>query len=163
MFDQKKWKWADEMSRVILSHNTTESRATKFTPFRLLYGDEAMCPEELVNQSARVLAENSKESEELDKDFVESNRLNAVSNLRKYQEETKRWRDKKVIKKDIQVGDFILKRKKNPDSVGKLQISWEGPYIVPSSSRDGTFRLKDEEGNELPHSWNVDNLRKFYP
>jgi hypothetical protein len=89
--------------------------------------------------------------------------LNAVSNLRKYQEETKRWRDKKVIKKDIQVGDFILKRKKNPDSVGKLQISWEGPYIVPSSSRDGTFRLKDEEGNELPHSWNVDNLRKFYP
>jgi hypothetical protein len=163
MFDQKKWKWADEMSRVILSHNTTESRATKFTPFRLLYGAEAMCPEELVNQSARVLAENSKESEELDKDFVESNRLNAVSNLRKYQEETKRWRDKKVIKKDIQVGDFILKRKKNPDSVGKLQISWEGPYIVPSSSRDGTFRLKDEEGNELPHSWNVDNLRKFYP
>jgi hypothetical protein len=84
MFDQKKWKWADEMSRVILSHNTTESRATKFTPFRLLYGAEAMCPEELVNQSARVLAENSKESEELDKDFVESNRLNAVSNLRKY-------------------------------------------------------------------------------
>jgi hypothetical protein len=163
MFDQKKWKWADEMSRVILSHNTTESRATKFTPFRLLYGAEAMCPEELVNQSARVLAENSKESEELDKDFVESNRLNAVSNLRKYQEEAKRWRDKKVIKKDIQVGDFILKRKKNPDSVGKLQISWEGPYIVPSSSRDGTFRLKDEEGNELPHSWNVDNLRKFYP
>jgi hypothetical protein len=163
MFDQKKWKWADEMSRVILSHNTTESRATKFTPFRLLYGAEAMCPEEMVNQSARVLAENSKESEELDKDFVESNRLNAVSNLRKYQEETKRWRDKKVIKKDIQVGDFILKRKKNPDSVGKLQISWEGPYIVPSSSRDGTFRLKDEEGNELPHSWNVDNLRKFYP
>jgi hypothetical protein len=163
MFDQKKWKWADEMSRVILSHNTTESRVTKFTPFRLLYGAEAMCPEEMVNQSARVLAENSKESEELDKDFVESNRLNAVSNLRKYQEETKRWRDKKVIKKDIQVGDFILKRKKNPDSVGKLQISWEGPYIVPSSSRDGTFRLKDEEGNELPHSWNVDNLRKFYP
>lgn len=151
------------MSRVILSHNTTESRVTKFTPFRLLYGAEAMCPEEMVNQSARVLAENSKESEELDKDFVESNRLNAVSNLRKYQEETKRWRDKKVIKKDIQVGDFILKRKKNPDSVGKLQISWEGPYIVPSSSRDGTFRLKDEEGNELPHSWNVDNLRKFYP
>lgn len=61
MFDQKKWKWADEMSRVILSHNTTESRATKFTPFRLLYGAEAMCPEEMVNQSARVLAENSKE------------------------------------------------------------------------------------------------------
>jgi transposase InsO family protein len=54
LFEQKKGKWADELSRVIWSHNTTESRTTKFTPFRLLYGAEAMCPEELTNESARV-------------------------------------------------------------------------------------------------------------
>jgi transposase InsO family protein len=56
LFEQKKGKWADELSRVIWSHNTTELRTTKFTPFRLLYGAEAMCPEELANDSARVLA-----------------------------------------------------------------------------------------------------------
>ena len=28
-----KGKWADELPRVIWSHNTTESRTTKFTPF----------------------------------------------------------------------------------------------------------------------------------
>jgi hypothetical protein len=44
LFKQKKGKWADELSRVIWSHNITESRTTKFTPFRLLYGAEAMCP-----------------------------------------------------------------------------------------------------------------------
>jgi ribonuclease HI len=32
LFEQKKGKWADELSRVIWSHNTTESRTTKFTP-----------------------------------------------------------------------------------------------------------------------------------
>jgi hypothetical protein len=64
--------------------------------------------------------------------------------------------------KNIEVGDFVLKRK-NVDIVGKLQFAKEGPYIVVSNIRDGAFRLKDEEGNELPHSWNVDNLRKFYP
>jgi hypothetical protein len=64
---------------------------------------------------------------------------------------------------NIQVRDFVLKIKKNVDSVGKLQFTWEGPYIVASSVRDGAFHLKDEEGVELPHSWNVDNLCKFFP
>ena len=42
-----KGKWADELQRVIWSHNTTESRATKFTPFKLLYGEEAVTLEEI--------------------------------------------------------------------------------------------------------------------
>ena len=54
LFDQKKGKWADELPKVIWSHNTSESRTTKFTPFRLLYGAEAMTPEELKNRSLRV-------------------------------------------------------------------------------------------------------------
>jgi cytolysin (calcineurin-like family phosphatase) len=56
-----------------------------------------------------------------------------------------------------------LKRKKNADAVGKFQFAWEGPYMVSSSVWDGAFRLKDETGVELPHSWNVDNLCKFFP
>jgi hypothetical protein len=163
LFEQKKGKWADELSRVIWSHNTTELRTTKFTPFRLLYGTEAMCPEELNNESARVLAGSSRESEEADKDLLEIDRLDAVQNLLKYQEETRRWRNKKVSLKDIKVGDFVLKRKKNANTVGKFQFAWEGPYMVSNSVRDGAFGLKDEAGVELPQSWNVDNLCKFFP
>jgi hypothetical protein len=122
-----------------------------------------MCPEELANESARVLVGSSRENEEVDKDLVEIDRLDAVQNLLKYQEETKRWRDKKVSLKDIKVGYFVLKRKKNGNAVGKFQFAWEGPYVVSSSVRDGAFRLKDETGVELPHSWNVDNLCKFFP
>jgi hypothetical protein len=133
LFEQKKGRWAEELSRVIWSHNTTESRTTKFTPFRLFYGAEAMCPEELTNESARVLAGSSRESEEADKDLVEIDRLDAVQNLLKYQEETRRWRNKKVSLKNIKVGDFVLKRKKNADAVGKFQFAWAGPYVVSGS------------------------------
>jgi hypothetical protein len=45
-----------------------------------------MCPEELANESARVLAGSSRENEEVDKDLVEIDRLDAVQNLLKYQE-----------------------------------------------------------------------------
>jgi hypothetical protein len=117
----------------------------------------------LANESARVLVDSSRENEEVDKDLVEIDRLDAVQNLLKYQEETRKWRDKKVSLKNIQVGDFVLKRKRNADAVDKFQFAWEGPYVVSSCVRDGAFRLKDETGVELPHSWNVDNLCKFFP
>jgi hypothetical protein len=55
LYDKKKGKWTDELPKVILSHNTTVSRATGFTPFRLLFGTEAMTPEEIKNESMRVL------------------------------------------------------------------------------------------------------------
>jgi hypothetical protein len=92
---------------------------------------------------------------------VEIDRLDAVQNLLKYQEETRKWRDKKVSLKNIQVGDFVLKRKKNADAVGKFQFAWEGLYVVSSCVRDGAFRLKDEMGVELPHSWNVTTCVNF--
>jgi hypothetical protein len=89
-----------------------------------------MCPEELANESARVLGRSSRENEEIDKYLVEIDRLDAVQNLLKYQEESRRWINKKVSLKDIKVGDFVLKRKKNVDAVGKFQFAWQGPYVV---------------------------------
>jgi hypothetical protein len=60
-----------------------------------------MCPEDLANESARVLVGSSRENVEVDKDLVEIDRLDAVQNLLKYQEETRKWRDKKVSLKSI--------------------------------------------------------------
>jgi hypothetical protein len=91
LFDQKKGKWTDELLKVIWSHNTTVSRATAFTPFHLLFGTEAMTPEEIKNESMRVL--KAKEVEEIDKkvekDMIELTILEAAENIEKYHKETK--------------------------------------------------------------------------
>jgi hypothetical protein len=42
-----KGKWAEELPRALWSHNTSVCRAKKFTPFRLLYGEELVTPEEI--------------------------------------------------------------------------------------------------------------------
>jgi broad-specificity NMP kinase len=59
------------------------SRATGFTPFRLLFGTEAMMPEEIENESMRVL--KAKEIEEVDqkveKDMIELTILEAAENI----------------------------------------------------------------------------------
>jgi hypothetical protein len=130
LFDQKKGKWVDELAKVIWSHNTTMSRATGFTPFRLLFGTEAMTPEKIKNESTRVL--KAREIEEVDqkveKDMVELTILEAAQNTERYQKETKARKDKKVFTKDIKASDLVLKRKKNWENPGKLHESWEGPY-----------------------------------
>jgi hypothetical protein len=164
-FDQKKGKWVDELPKVIWSHDTTVSRATGFTPFRLLFGTEAMTPEEIKNESMRVL--KAKDIEEIDKkvekDMVELTILEAAENIEKYQKETKAWRDKKVVQKNIKTGDLVLKRKKNLENPGKLHESWEGPYIAKEIDMPGAFHLMEQTGEELSYSWNADNLKRYYP
>jgi hypothetical protein len=51
LFSLRKGKWVEELPKVVWSHNTTASRATGFTLFQLLYGEEAMLPEEVRHQS----------------------------------------------------------------------------------------------------------------
>jgi hypothetical protein len=50
----------------------------------------------------------------------------------------------------------------NPDIVGNLQLKWEDPFLVVSSSRPGSYRLKDMDDNDISRSWNEDELRRYY-
>jgi hypothetical protein len=144
IFNQPRGKWPDELIKVVWSHNTTISRSTGFTPFKLLFGDEAITPEEAKAGSIRTMASVEDEADYcVAKDAIEGIRLQAVENINKYQAETIKWRDRKVRLKNIKPGHLVLRRVANPDTVGNLQLKSEGPFLVVSSSRPGSYRLKD--------------------
>ena len=82
--------------------------------------------------------------------------------MTKYQEETRRWRDKKVSPKDFAPWDLVLRKLNNVSAMGKLQSKWDGPFSVKRSLRTGSYHLATVEGDELPHTWNADKLHKFY-
>jgi hypothetical protein len=63
IFNLPKGKWPDELVNVVWNHNTVVSRSTGFTPFKLLFGDEAITPEEARTGSIRTSA--SAEDEEI--------------------------------------------------------------------------------------------------
>jgi hypothetical protein len=96
------------------------------------------------------------------KDLLETDRLKAVENLSNYQAEMKAWRDKKVKEKTFIVRDLVLLRSPCTESSSKLEAKWDRPYLIAEKTRPGSFCLSDLEGNMLSHSWNADNLRRFY-
>jgi hypothetical protein len=107
--NQLKGKWAEELPRAVWSHNTSVGRAIKFTPFKLLYGEEPITLEEIKLRSARTKTEATySPSEAESKDLLEPERIKVVENLQSYQNETRAWRDKKVKLKNIEAGDLVL-------------------------------------------------------
>jgi hypothetical protein len=121
IFNQPRGKWPDELIKVVWRHNTTVSRSTGFAPFKLLFGDEAITPEEARTRSIRTTtsAEDEVDSQ-ITKDTIEGTRLQAIEHINKYQAEIIKWRDRKVRLKNIKPGHLVLRRVANPDTVGKL-------------------------------------------
>jgi transposase InsO family protein len=85
IFNQPKGKWPDELTKVVWNHNTIVSRKTRFTPFKLLFGDEAITPEEARTGSIRILASIKDEGDcQITKDTIEGTRLQAIEHINKY-------------------------------------------------------------------------------
>jgi hypothetical protein len=98
LFDTPKRKWAQELVIVVWGHNISRNRTTGFTPFRLLYGEEAITPEEIKLGSFRTeIAATTPIQRYVELESVENTRLQASCNLDVYHQETKTWRGKKVL------------------------------------------------------------------
>jgi len=158
--EQPKGKWVDELTKVIWSHNTTESRETKFTPFKLLYSEEAMTPEELQHGSYRTEAPDEDIKPTID--TIEAIKTQASINLGRYQKETRIWRNKKVRPREIKEGDLVLRRIPKNKFKGKMHTKWEEPFFVTSMARPKACRLRTLDGIEDPYSWNKDMLQRYY-
>jgi hypothetical protein len=116
-----------------------------------LFGDEVITPEEARIGSIWTLASAEDEDTcKISKGAIEGVRLQVIDHINKYQAKTVKWRDRKVRLKNI--GHLVLRRIANPDTVGKLQLKWEGPFLVVSSSRPRSYRLKDMDENDIPTS-----------
>jgi hypothetical protein len=80
--DQPKGMWVEELPRAVWSYNAFVCSAMKFTPFKLLYGEEPVTPEEIKLCSARIKAEATYSPTEAEsKDFLEPEHMKAVQNL----------------------------------------------------------------------------------
>jgi hypothetical protein len=69
----------------------------------------------------------------------------------------------KVRRRDFDKGDLVLRLRQDNQGRHKLSPPWEGPYIVVKVLKPGTYKLVNEDGEELTNTWNIQQLRRFYP
>jgi hypothetical protein len=163
LLDDKKGKWADQLPEVVWALNTTECLATGFTPSRLLYGSEAMTPQEIKHGSPRTSTSAVPDVDEpTSKVLIDGDHVLALQALNKYQAQTKAWHDNAVVPREFSEGDLVLVRTTRTESRGKLEPKWEGPFIVKTKASPSVYRLSTPSGEDLEQSWNIDNLRKFF-
>jgi hypothetical protein len=79
-----------------------------------------------------------------------------------YQEETRRWKNKKIRPKLIRSRDLVLRKIPKGKSKGKMHCKWEGSFIATATTNEVAFKLRRMSGEEEPYTWNVDMLQKYF-
>jgi transposase InsO family protein len=163
--DAKGKNWHKELPSVLWALQTNVSRATRAMPFSLVYGTEVVLPPEVYLKSARVAhfnQEDQTEARELDANLLEERRNTTLSNVHKYQMALKKYYNKSVVQRELNIGDLVLKKDIRTKDKHKFSTPWEGPFIIVDIAAPGTYVLAEVDSGILPNTWNVDQLRKYY-
>ena len=75
----------------------------------------------------------------------------------------RRYHDRNIQERSFNVGDMVLRHIQDETGLHKLNSWWEGPFIVSKVTRPGSYRLIYPDSQEVPNSWNIEHLQKFYP
>jgi hypothetical protein len=105
--------WHKELPSVLWALGANINRAIRDTPFNVVYGAEAVLPPEIYLQSARVShfdEENQEEARELDLNMLEERHNIALTNVRKYQQSLKKYYNKSVVQRELNIRDLVLKK-----------------------------------------------------
>jgi hypothetical protein len=160
--------WDSKLLNALWAYRTAYKVTTKFTPFQLVYGQEAILPIELELPSLRIaLEERLDEPTSLEVRIAMLEKLDEIRgqaylNTAAIQKWCKTYYDSKIKTKVIKDGDLVLlydsRFQKFP---GKFKIRWQGPYKVVKAYDNGSFDLEDFQGNPLPTRINGNRLKVY--
>ncbi|MCO5554026.1 hypothetical protein L7F22_007552 [Adiantum nelumboides] len=147
MVKNKTKLWDDFLDGALWAYRTTYKEATEFTPFHLVYGQEALQPIELNIPTMRLhgKAAQRKEEEWTDRLLtlaeLESKREVAYECYKRKATQVKDKLDKEVKDKGIKEGDLVLRYDNRFDA--KFETRWQGPYIVKKAFNSSYYQLMD--------------------
>ena len=91
--------------------------------------------------------------------MLEEAREMTVIRSARYQQTLCKYHERKIRERILKVGDLVLRRTQSMKEKHKLSP----PYTVTEVIRPGAYRLKDDNGNVLHNTWNIEQLRRFPP
>ena len=125
-----------------------------------------MLPSDLDHGAPRLKAFDRDRATKVEQDAVdllkEAREMTIICSAR-YKQTLHRYHERKIRERILEVGDLVLRRTQSTKEKHKLSPQWEGPYTMTDVIQPGAYRLKDDNGNVLTNTWNIEQLRRFFP
>jgi hypothetical protein len=164
-----KTSWHTMLFSTLWAYRTSVKSATGFTPFRLVYGMEAILLIECEIPSLKLVVEllpNTSAEEEclLYLMRLDETHRDATLVIEAQKKHVKAQYDKHVKPHVFSEGDLVLLYEQDKDVLGarKFEPMWRGSYIVSKVLAKGAYELVDYDGVPLSEPRNGLYLKKYY-
>jgi hypothetical protein len=151
-------RWLAELPHVIWGLMTQVSFATRFSPFFLVYGSEAVLPTDVAFGAPRVQIYKEGEAEQTHRiDSLEEQRLAAVMRQARHDQQLQRYHDRNVRETSFNVGDLVLRLSRKPMTCTSSLPLGRDPSSSPKSSAPPRIVSSGEMGKECltPRTWSI--------
>ncbi|GKE05305.1 reverse transcriptase domain-containing protein [Tanacetum coccineum] len=153
--DERSKNWMEELPHILWAHRTMIKSSNGDTPFSLTYGTKDVIPAEIgmpTLRTAEVSLEENKKALEIHLDLLEERREQAAIREAKSKAKMERYYNSKVRSVSFKPGDLVYRNNEasRTEDTGKLGPKWEGPYEVTEALGKGAYKLRDQDGNQLP-------------
>ena len=162
--------WDKHLITALWAYRTSFKASTQFTPFHLVYGQEALLPIEVEVPSHKLLLRTGQEPhEQWDNRLMNLHKLEATREMAMdyyiFQASKKRDKFNEQLKaKDLGNGMLVLRYDSRLDNRydAKFLPRWEGPFLIDHRYKNGSYQLKDLSGKLHQSRVNGWRLKPFF-
>ncbi|KAK4391465.1 hypothetical protein Sango_1924300 [Sesamum angolense] len=144
-------KTYNNASRPLLTPKNYSSFHHWRNPFNLVHRSEAVIPAktELEISESNIMNRRIITMLRANLDLIDEVREDAHTHIERYKQRIVNAYNRRVRKREIQIGDLVLRRASVLGPVGKLVPNWEGPYKITGIIKFGAYELEDINGLNL--------------
>ncbi|MCO5550600.1 hypothetical protein L7F22_065452 [Adiantum nelumboides] len=169
MVESNPKRWDNFLDGAIWAYRITYRDATQFTPFHLVYGQEALQPIELNIPTIKLTGRQEQSNDEawidrlLNLVELEWKREAAYYCYKKKALQLKDKLNEGIKDKEIKEKSLVLRYNNALDNRfdAKFERKWEGPFIVKKAFTGGYYQLMDLNGKEHPRKVNGYRLKPY--